>query len=95
MFANTTPTRTGHYHKVSDEGPKGTSMAGLWLVFYGLIIGVAVLGKAGAELGDRSGLQLSQVKPGNQGLAGAPSVVAVQHLHQLRHIVDHEGAPPL
>jgi hypothetical protein len=23
-------------------------MAGLWLVFYGLIIGVAVLGKAGA-----------------------------------------------
>ena len=39
---------TGHYHKVSDEGPRGTGMAGLWLVFYGLIIGVAVLGKAGA-----------------------------------------------
>jgi hypothetical protein len=38
----------GHYHRTSDESRKGTGVAGLWLVFYGLIIGVAVLGKAGA-----------------------------------------------
>ena len=39
---------TGHYHKVSDEGRTGTSMAGLWLAFDGLIIAAAVFGKAGA-----------------------------------------------
>jgi hypothetical protein len=38
----------GHYHKASDECHKGTNVAGLWLTFYALIIGVAVLGRAGA-----------------------------------------------
>jgi hypothetical protein len=38
----------GHYHKASDEYGTGTNVAGLWLTFYALIIGVAVLGKAGA-----------------------------------------------
>ena len=47
-FAEQHSDTCGHYHKASDEGRKGTGIAGLWLVFYGLIIGVAVLGKAGA-----------------------------------------------
>jgi hypothetical protein len=38
----------GHYHKASDDGRNGTNVAGLWLTFYALIIGVAVLGRAGA-----------------------------------------------
>jgi hypothetical protein len=39
----------GHYHKASEEGREGTTIAGLWLTFYALIIGVAVLGRAGAH----------------------------------------------
>ena len=39
----------GYYHKVCDEGRKGSSVAGLWLTFYAVVIGVAVLGKAGAH----------------------------------------------
>jgi len=39
---------SGHYHKASEEGREGTTIAGLWLTFYALIIGVAVLGKSGA-----------------------------------------------
>ena len=39
----------GHYHKASDECHKGTNVAGLWLTFYALIVGVAVLGRAGAS----------------------------------------------
>ena len=39
----------GHYHKASDECHTGTNVAGLWLTFYALIIGVAVLGRAGAH----------------------------------------------
>ena len=39
---------SGHYHKTSEEAPRGPSIAGLWLVFYALVIGVAILGKSGA-----------------------------------------------
>jgi hypothetical protein len=39
----------GHYHKTSEEGcKKGTSVAGLWLAFYAVIIGIALLGGSGA-----------------------------------------------
>lgn len=41
--------KPGHYHKSSDESRNGTRVAGLWLTFYAVIIGVAVLGKAGAN----------------------------------------------
>ena len=43
--------RPGHYHKSSDEDRRkgaSASIAGLWLVFYGLVVGIAVLGKVGA-----------------------------------------------
>ena len=49
MFANTTPTPPAIITSIPMRAAKGTSMAGLWLAFYGLIIGVAVLGKAGAS----------------------------------------------
>jgi hypothetical protein len=39
----------GHYHKASDECRDGTNVAGLWLTFYALIVGVAVLGRGGAQ----------------------------------------------
>jgi hypothetical protein len=37
-----------HYHRYSDEGRNGAGMATVWLAFYGIIIGVTVLSKAGA-----------------------------------------------
>ena len=37
-----------HYHKTSEESPQGASVAGLWLAFYALVIGVTLFGKAGA-----------------------------------------------
>ena len=41
----------GHYHKASDECRVCSNVAGLWLTFYVLIIGIAVLGlgRAGAH----------------------------------------------
>jgi hypothetical protein len=38
----------GHYHRTSEQVPKSPSIAGLWLIFYALIIGIAVFGKSGA-----------------------------------------------
>ena len=37
-----------HYHRYSDEGAQGVGMAVVWLALYTVIIGVTLLGKAGA-----------------------------------------------
>ena len=37
-----------HYRRYADEGRNGVLMASLWLAFYAVIIGVAVLGKVGS-----------------------------------------------
>ena len=37
-----------HYRRYADEGRNGALMAGLWLAFYAVIVGVTVLGKVGS-----------------------------------------------